>query len=517
MPIRPTLKFKNQRTMKTLTTFGLTIIICFSFLSSNAQSIGDFTGVKASDPINIEISQSEENTIKVNAPGNVPDQIKTKMDGDILEISVDGKIKTEKPVIIFIGIKSLKSLDISGAAEVKSGNQLNCDILNIESFGAGDVNLEVKANEIKAKIGGAGDVKLKGSTQKLDASITGAGELKAFALETNKAKVKASGAGNAKINVAESLDADVSGAGSVIYKGNPADRNVDISGAGSVKQTSNGDEKNEKGDNHISVDISLDTDDIFVEEDTLEPDDPDTTKINLKKMKILIIENEDRGTDSDTEKPDEDDEDRNKHWAGLYLGVNGFSTPQYSLNLPAKSGFMELNYAKSLHFAFNFIEKDIHLYKDYAMLVTGLGVDFNTYALKNNVTLLANNNTVWGVTDSINKFTKNKLKTTFVNVPVLLAFNTDANSDKAFHFAAGMIFGYDLITKTKQRFNIAGNEINSKVKTDYNINPFRYSATVQLGYGDYNLYASYALNSLFKGGKGPELYPFTVGIRVLGL
>ncbi len=211
------------------------------------------------------------------------------------------------------------------------------------------------------------------------------------------------------------------------------------------------------------------------------------------------------------------DEERNKHWAGLYLGVNGYLSPQNSLNLSSKSSFLDLNYAKSIHFAFNFLEKDIHLKKDYAMLVTGLGVDFNTYALKNNVTLQSDKNSVWGVTDTINKFTKNKLKTTFVNVPLLLAFNTNANPDKAFHVAAGVVVGYNIFTKTKQRFDFAGDEINAKIKNDYNINPFRYSATVQLGYGDYNLYASYALSPLFKGGKGPELYPFTVGIRILGL
>lgn len=505
--------------MKTFISTSLTILLCFSLSTSQAQLPGEFSGIKASDPVNIVVFQGGENTVTIDAPENIREKIKTRTEGEILVISADEKIKSGETVTVSISVKSLKRLEISGTAEIRSENQLSCDTLHIESNGAGNINLDVKANGIKTKITGAGDIQLKGSARYLDASVSGAGELKAFHLETEKAKVRVSGAGDVKINVSQSLDANVSGAGSVIYKGEPADRNVNISGAGSVRQTTGDNENTEKRDKKITVDISLDTDDIFIEEDTLEPGDQDTTRINLKKMQILIIEDE-HGEEKRKEKKSskkDDDDDRNKHWSGLYLGVNGFSTPQYSLNLPAKADFMELNYARSIHFAFNFLEKDIHLYKDYVMLVTGLGFDFNTYALKNNVTLQANNSMVWGVTDTITRFTRNKLKTTFVNVPVLFAFNTHPDPDKAFHFAAGMIFGYDIVTKTKQRYDFGGEEINSKVKNDYNINPFRPSATVQLGYGGFNLYASYALNPLFKGGRGPELYPFTVGIRVLGL
>lgn len=494
-----------------------TVLMCIFLSKASAQSIGDFSGIKVFAPIKIILSQSDSNTIRTDAGGDIGEHIQTKIQDDVLHIFLKEKMKNEKTLSVFIGIKSLKSLFVAGTADVISDNQIICDILTIESSGAGNINLDLKANEIITTISGAGDVKLKGSAQSLEATITGAGELKASNLETTKVKVKASGAGNAKINVSKSLDADVSGAGSVIYKGDPADRNVNISGAGSVRQISETGDKSEKRDNHISVDISLDSD-ITIEEDTLDPDDPDTTRINLKRVKVLIIEKDDEEkTDTGRAKSKKDDHDGNRHWAGLYLGVNGFLTPQNSLNLPAKAGFMDLNYAKSLHFAFNFLEKDIHLHKDYAMLVTGLGVDFNAYALKNNITLQKSNNSVFGLTDTINKFTRNKLKTTFVNVPLLLAFNTNSDPDKGFHIAAGMIFGYAISTKTKQRYDLGGDEINSKIKDDYFINPFRYSATMQVGYGDFNLYASYALNPLFKGAKGPELYPFTVGIRLLGL
>jgi hypothetical protein len=263
-----------------------------------------------------------------------------------------------------------------------------------------------------------------------------------------------------------------------------------------------------------------------VKRETSESNSPDndTTRIKLKKMEILIVSKEDHADTSfslgnkkdDEDKKDKDDKDeKNSHWAGLDIGVNGYLTPSNSVTLPSQDGFMDLNYARSIHFAFNFFEKGIPLYKDYAKVVTGLGVDFNSYSFKNNISLMTNRDSTWGVTDTTLKFQKNKLKTTYLNLPLLLAFNTSSNPDKAFHFAAGVIFGYRIGSKTKQTYTVGKEDYTPKVKGDYNLSPFRYSATVRMGYGSYNLFASYSLVSLFEKNKGPELYPFNAGISLL--
>jgi hypothetical protein len=35
-----------------------------------------------------------------------------------------------------------------------------------------------------------------------------------------------------------------------------------------------------------------------------------------------------------------------------------------------------------------------------------------------------------------------------------------------------------------------------------------------VGYGKVTLYAQYGLNELFQHNKGPEMYPFSVGVRL---
>ncbi|MCP2936704.1 DUF2807 domain-containing protein, partial [Salmonella enterica subsp. enterica serovar Typhimurium] len=63
-----------------------------------------------------------------------------------------------------------------------------------------------------------------------------ASDAKCFDLKSENTKVEISGAGDAEVFASVQLDARVSGAGSVKYKGNAASVNQKVSGAGSVKK-----------------------------------------------------------------------------------------------------------------------------------------------------------------------------------------------------------------------------------------------------------------------------------------
>lgn len=471
---------------------GLALLACFSAFSSKAQqirNIGDFSGIKAGDTFTIIISQSDANTVNVDTDEKTQLQIKTEVINGILSINGIDNIKSDRPVIINIGVKSLNSLDITGTADVKTGNQLSCGKLTIESNGAGKVHLDIKADEVKTKISGAGDVTIKGIAQVLDANISGAGDLKATNLEVDKAKVKVSGAGDAKVNVKQSLDADVSGAGDIIYKGKPVERNINISGAGSVRESKSG-----NGEETAS----------------------DTTKLKLGKKKFIIIGD---GTEEDEEdkiagKKDSlyDRNEAFKHWTGFELGVNGILDYKNSLDVPLGSEFLELNYPKSIHFGLNLFEKNFHIYKNYINLVTGFGFDFKHYALKNNVTLNSDTSYLAASNDLI-KYTKNSLNVSYIKVPLMLEFNTSNNPKNNLHIAAGAEFEYRIHSVLKQKYELNDQHNKIKQRDDFNLAPFLYTATARIGYNNVTVFANYGLNRLFKKDKGPQVYPFTAGIN----
>jgi hypothetical protein len=477
---------------KTLKTkiIGLMLISGLSAINAKAQqarTTEDFTGIKAGDSFNIVLTQSETNSVKVDAPENLQAQIKTEVKDGILNISADGNIKSDKDITIMIGVKSLSSLDISGAAELKSENQLICDKISLESSGAGEVHLDLKANEIKTHISGAGDVTLKGSAQNLDANVSGAGSLKASNLEADKVKVKSTGAGSAKVYAKQSLDADVSGAGDIIYKGNPTDRNVNINGAGSVRESKSGTGEETAGD---------------------------TTKIKLGNKKYMIIGDGDDDNETEAHNHKDSLHDYNdgfKHWNGMELGVNGFMDYKNSIDLPASGKFLELDYAKSYQFAINLFEKDFHIYKNYLNLVTGAGFNFNHYSFDRHITLIPDSSYLWATTDSV-KFTKNMLNVSYVRAPLMLEFNSSKNSKKNFHIAAGVNFSYRIHSVTKQRYTANDKHYKLKQRDDFNLEPFNMDAVARIGYNNITVYASYGLGRLFKKDQGPQVYPVALGI-----
>jgi hypothetical protein len=469
---------------KTIASALLIAFISNASIAQETKSIEDFTGISVGDNFTVIISQSENNSIKIEASETDRPKIKTEIKDNTLHISADGNINQKLPVLITVNAKNLQSLNVMGSATVKTDNTITGSSLSIKSSGAGDVNIETTAADIKADISGAGDLTLKGSTQQLTAEVSGAGDLKSSHLIAEKVKVKVSGAGNAKVNAVKTIDADVSGAGSIIYKGNPAERNVNISGAGSVRESQSG-----NGEETAS----------------------DTTKIKLGNKKYMIIDDETKPEKKYSYKDSvRNHNNKYKHWNGWEIGVNGFMDYKNSLDVPVGATFLELDYSKSLQFGLNLMEKDFHIYKNYINLVTGLGFDFNHYAFKNNISLMGDTTYLWATNDNV-KYKKNKLNVSYLKAPLLLEINTSKNPDKNFHIAGGIEFAYRIHSVAKQKFEANDKHIKVKQRDDFNLEPFRYSAVARIGYKNVTIFANYGLNRLFQKNKGPQVYPFSIG------
>jgi hypothetical protein len=159
--------------------------------------------------------------------------------GDKLEVSTKKgyNLNPTSKVKVYVTAPLYKKLDVSGACNIIGDGRLSQkEEIALEVSGAGDIRMDVNAPEVTARLSGSGNVNMSGETRQFKLRISGAGDAKCFDLRSERTNVDISGAGNAQVYASVELDAEVSGAGSVRYKGNAGKVNQQVSGAGSVKQ-----------------------------------------------------------------------------------------------------------------------------------------------------------------------------------------------------------------------------------------------------------------------------------------
>lgn len=221
------------------------------------------------------------------------------------------------------------------------------------------------------------------------------------------------------------------------------------------------------------------------------------------------------------------------YWAGLDMGVNTLLGPNGSTELEGDAAFMTIDNARSRFFAINFMEQKVEFGSHRAGLLTGMGLEFTNYHLRNNVLLAYNSDSIYGVTVDSPDLRKNKLRQMGLRVPLMLEFNTKKaplptreqlasgkspgfDRKKNVHLAFGVVGSWYFDTMYKQKYRLEGEDRKDRFKGDYLLLPYRAAASVRVGYGGLNLFAEYGLTPLFRDGKGPELTPLNVGITLVG-
>jgi hypothetical protein len=91
-----------------------------------------------------------------------------------------------------------------------------------------------QATNITVDLSGASTLTANGQADDLMATVSGASTLNISGLSINDADMQISGASHATINLSGRLDANVSGASSLQYSGQPTLGNVSTSGASTV-------------------------------------------------------------------------------------------------------------------------------------------------------------------------------------------------------------------------------------------------------------------------------------------
>lgn len=184
-----------------------------------------------------------DNDKKVNVYVTVPDieGISVSGSGDLIG---ETKITTSRLNLSVSGSGSLQiDADVSGDVESSLSGSGRLDLKgkcrSFESSVSGSGKMELNlmiADKADFEVSGSGKVRAAGTAQEVKASISGSGQVLAANLVVDRCDVRISGSGDVEINVNKELDANISGSGTVTYKGNPSHVNSHASGSGHVRK-----------------------------------------------------------------------------------------------------------------------------------------------------------------------------------------------------------------------------------------------------------------------------------------
>ena len=184
---------------------------------SEERTADGFRGVRIEGFGKAYISQGPSHALRVDADDNVIDQVRTSVKGGLLVFGIEGKASYANVTVeAFVTLPDLETLEIAGAGEITTESP-------------------IQARTLFCDIRGAGTIRLRGSAERLNAKIGGSGEIRCFDLSARSCSALISGMGSCEVRVTESLDAEVTGMGDIIYDGKPEVKQR-VTGMGSVRR-----------------------------------------------------------------------------------------------------------------------------------------------------------------------------------------------------------------------------------------------------------------------------------------
>ena len=200
------------------------------------RKIQSFDGLSVSTGIDVYLKQGDNEELSVEADENLHEYIITEVKNNVLHVYSDANIRKAEKKVVHVSMKNIKSVKTSSAGDVIGETPVKADNLELTASSAGNIKLDVTADEIDVNISSSGDITLTGETDFLEADLSSAGDLNAHDLVAREARVSASSAGDAGVNVTERLTARASSAGDINYTGNPKYVDANSSSAGAIRK-----------------------------------------------------------------------------------------------------------------------------------------------------------------------------------------------------------------------------------------------------------------------------------------
>ncbi|KAA6348706.1 hypothetical protein EZS27_003850 [termite gut metagenome] len=195
------------------------------------------------------------------------------------------------------------------------------------------------------------------------------------------------------------------------------------------------------------------------------------------------------------------------HIAGISLGYSQFG----NRFLSGQANGPDLVMSKSWEWEITPFKTIFPLTRDNSLsLNSGLGIGYTSFRLDGNYGFRkVGTNTAILPPDEGQFYSQSRLRYNNFRIPLVLEWQKFANHRGPIFFSIGCEgeIRWKIASKVKY-----GDKHEKTLNNNLNVNPIGMNLLAQAGYNHYGFYFRYSTFSLFQKNKGPELYPFSIGV-----
>ena len=369
------------------------------------------------------------------------DNILTEIENETLEIILSERVK---PTLLNIVLKvpDLREVELNGATELYTNSIFRAEKFELTCTGATRADMEIDVQVLKTKASGASEVYLRGVAYEHEINAGGGALVIATQLQTTNTLAETMGGAKVKVKTSNKLDISSSGISKVEYVGEPetVTKNISNNEREQERDVVSFNRKKDKRSTYSNLNFG----NIRVEVNERK----DSTTVVFGRHRF-VVDDYGRARYSRIKHSS-----FNGNWGGIDFGFAGYLTPDYDMDFPKSYDYLDLNFVRSTRFDINILEKNIPFGRGkHFGLITGLGLEWRNYEFDRNITLVGDSSEIKGYYNQGIEVSKNKLTVSYLNIPLILEFQTNRYSHRgSFHISAGIIFGARIGSHTKTVF-----------------------------------------------------------------
>ena len=185
-------------------------------------SVRSFDELDASGVFNLQLSQGDKETLRIEADDNLMDLFIIENEGSTLTIKMkkNSNFNSKKQLKVYITFKTLKSMNLGMVGGTSSDDKLKFTDLKLKNQSVGSVSLNMTLQTLNMENQSVGSVKLEGSAENAIVKNNSVGSINAGNFVVQKMDIENNGVGSATVNAEKELKYSDSFLGKVSNRGN---------------------------------------------------------------------------------------------------------------------------------------------------------------------------------------------------------------------------------------------------------------------------------------------------------